>query len=171
MVRRFDSPIVTALVAGLTVSLLAFPLDHAAAQLGPHEIATLPSLAPLVKKVMPSVVNVSAEEKGDASSDEESDNGDNSAPDEEQGQGKNPGQQFGQNSPFDQLLRKFFEQQMPGFGNQTPHNLERVALGSGFIVDPQGYVVTNNHVVQGADKVTVIFQDDTRHVEIGRAHV
>jgi serine protease Do len=173
MVRRLNSLMVSALAAGLAVSLLAFPPDPAGAQAGPHEVAALPSLAPLVKKVMPAVVNVSAEEKGDASSDEESDNGDNgdnSAPDQEQGQGKNPGEQFGENSPFDQLLRKFFEQQMPGFGNQMPHNLERVALGSGFIVDPQGYVVTNNHVVQGADKVTVIFQDDTRHVAkvIGR---
>jgi len=165
----------SALAAGLAVSLLAFPLDRAGAQVGPHQLATLPSLAPLVKKVLPAVVNVSAEEKGGADSDEESengDNGDNSAPDPGPGQepgGRNPGQQqFGENSPFDQLLRRFFEQQMPG--NQTPRDLEQVALGSGFIIDPQGYVVTNNHVVQGADKVTVIFQDDTRHVAqvIGR---
>ncbi len=38
-----------------------------------------------------------------------------------------------------------------------------MALGSGFIIDPSGYVVTNNHVVENADKVTVIFQDDSRH--------
>jgi serine protease Do len=154
------------LAATLAASPLA--LDRAAAQtvVSPATIAALPSLAPLVKKVMPAVVNVSAEEKGDSTaSSDESDNGDNAAPDQDQGQNqdKNPGQQFGQNSPFDQLLRKFFEQQMPGFGNQAPRNLERVALGSGFIIDPQGYVVTNNHVVQGANKVTVIFQDDTRH--------
>ncbi len=36
-------------------------------------------------------------------------------------------------------------------------------MGSGFIIDPSGYVVTNNHVVQNADKVTVIFQDDSKH--------
>jgi serine protease Do len=38
-----------------------------------------------------------------------------------------------------------------------------MALGSGFIIDPTGYVVTNNHVVQGAHKVTVILQDNSRH--------
>jgi serine protease Do len=154
------------LVAGLAAGPLAIRLDRAAAQTAssPREISALPSLAPLVKKVMPAVVNVSAEEKGDTASNDESDNnGDNAAPDQDQDQGKNPGQQFGQNSPFDELLRKFFEQQMPGLGNPMPRNLERVALGSGFIIDPQGYVVTNNHVVAGADKVTVIFQDDTRH--------
>ena len=45
-----------------------------------------------------------------------------------------------------------------------------MALGSGFIVDPAGYIVTNNHVVANADKVTVIFQDNTRHTAkvIGR---
>ena len=45
-----------------------------------------------------------------------------------------------------------------------------MALGSGFIIDPAGYIVTNNHVVANADKVTVIFQDNSRHTAkvIGR---
>jgi serine protease Do len=51
---------------------------------------------------------------------------------------------------------------MGGMGGLRP-NVQRVALGSGFIIDPSGYVVTNNHVVQNADKVTVVFQDDTKH--------
>jgi serine protease Do len=162
---------VGAVIAGsLAASPLVIRLDPAVAQTAsPHALAALPSLAPLVKKVMSAVVNVSAEENDASASNDESDNGDTapdqSAPDQGEtapDQGQNPGQQFGQNSPFDQLLKKFFEQQMPGL-NQAPHDLERVALGSGFIIDPQGYIVTNNHVVQGADKVTVIFQDDTRH--------
>ena len=40
---------------------------------------------------------------------------------------------------------------------------EFVGLGSGFIVDPQGYIVTNNHVVSKAEKITVILQDNSRH--------
>ncbi len=36
------------------------------------------------------------------------------------------------------------------------------SLGSGFIIDPAGYVVTNNHVIADADEITVIFHDDTR---------
>ena len=35
------------------------------------------------------------------------------------------------------------------------------SLGSGFIVDPAGYVVTNNHVIEGADEVSVTLQDNT----------
>ena len=167
MLRRLNLLVAILFVAGLMASPLGLNTATAETAGSPHDIAALPSLAPLVKKVMPAVVNISAEEKGDtASSDEESENGDNSpGQDQDQGQdqGQDKGQQFGQNSPFDQLLRKFFEQQMPGMGNREPQNLDRVALGSGFIIDPQGYVVTNNHVVQGADKVTVIFQDDSKH--------
>ncbi len=40
---------------------------------------------------------------------------------------------------------------------------QRIALGSGFIVDPSGYVVTNNHVVGDAAKVQVILQDKTKY--------
>ena len=45
--------------------------------------------------------------------------------------------------------------QAPG----KPHRMQ--SLGSGFIIDPAGYVVTNNHVIDGADEVTVTLQDDT----------
>jgi serine protease Do len=38
-----------------------------------------------------------------------------------------------------------------------------MSLGSGFIIDPAGYIVTNNHVVGDGEKITVIFQDNTRH--------
>ena len=40
-------------------------------------------------------------------------------------------------------------------------------LGSGFIVDERGYVMTNNHVVDGADKVTVVLSDESRYVAEG----
>jgi len=33
-----------------------------------------------------------------------------------------------------------------------------MALGSGFIIDPAGYIITNNHIVANADKVAVIFR-------------
>ncbi len=115
----------------------------------------LPSFAPLVKKVLPAVVNISVTERsaivpesGEQSDDEDS---------PEQGMPQ---------SPFDEFLRKFFEQQGPGFrGTPTPphRGAQRMALGSGFIIDPSGYVVTNNHVVANADKVTVIFQDNSKH--------
>ena len=60
--------------------------------------------------------------------------------------------------PFEDFLRRFFDKRgMPETGR------EFVGLGSGFIVDPQGYIVTNNHVVSKAEKITVILQDNSRH--------
>src|SRR6516162_3134082 len=111
------------------------------------------SFAPLVKKVLPAVVNISVTQKTGA---------DQMADEQDQDQGT-PFQGF-PNSPFDEMLRRFFNQQNPGGGDHQfpqgpggqPH---RIALGSGFIVDPSGYVVTNNHVVGDAAKVQVILQD------------
>ena len=127
----------------------------------------LPSLSPIIQKVMPAVVNVSVTMKGDAAM---------SSDDEEASPGSMPGGNGGMpnfpSSPFDEMLKRFFDQQGRGPGNgpgmgpgmpQRPQTGNRVALGSGFIIDPQGYVVTNNHVVGEAGTVTVIFQDDSKH--------
>jgi serine protease Do len=116
-------------------------------------VTQLPSFAPLVKKVLPAVVNISVTEKAGAPSGDDED--------ADSGQGPTPG--FPP-SPFDEFLRKFFEQQgqnPQGIPSQ-PH-VQHVALGSGFIIDPSGYVVTNAHVVANADKVSVIFQDNSKH--------
>ncbi len=113
---------------------------------------TMPSFAPLVKKVMPAVVNVSVIERADTPIDDEEDMNGQGGP-----QGSIP------QSPLDQFMRKFFEQQGPGAPTQPSPHEQRMALGSGFIIDPAGYVVTNNHVVANADKVTVIFQDGSKH--------
>jgi serine protease Do len=116
------------------------------------------SFAPLVKKVLPAVVNISVTQKGDA----------DQMAEEEQPFGGSPFHGF-PNSPFDEMLRRFFNQQNPGGGEehlfpQTPNEMpQRIALGSGFIVSPSGYVVTNNHVIGDADKVQVILQDKTKY--------
>lgn len=46
-----------------------------------------------------------------------------------------------------------------------PERGERKAqsLGSGFVIDPKGYIVTNNHVIDGADEIIVTFDDDTEY--------
>jgi serine protease Do len=120
----------------------------------------LPSFAPLVKKVTPAVVNISVTEKAGGNGDMAQ----NGEQDQDAGPDQGGPQQGFPQSPFDEFLRRFFEQQSQPFGNmpQQPHP-QRVALGSGFIIDPSGYVVTNNHVVANADKVTVILQDNSKH--------
>ncbi|HET8726686.1 MAG TPA: Do family serine endopeptidase [Alphaproteobacteria bacterium] len=59
-------------------------------------------------------------------------------------------------SPLDDLLRDFF-----GDPDGEPQPRPTAALGSGFVIDANGYVVTNNHVVAEADDIQIILQDDT----------
>jgi serine protease Do len=109
---------------------------------------SLPSFAPLVDRVVPAVVNISVELKEQAAAQAKGDAGE---------EGASP---FGPGgTPFDQFLRRFFEQP---FQSRNPAE-KVVALGSGFIIDPRGYIVTNNHVVAKAEQVTVIFQDNSQH--------
>jgi serine protease Do len=112
------------------------------------------SFAPLVKKVSPAVVNISVTQKAAAD-----------AMVEEPEAGPSPGFP---SSPFDEMLRRFFEQQNPSGQRrlmpQTPGGqAHRIALGSGFIIDPSGTVVTNSHVVGNAGKVEVTLQDDSKY--------
>jgi serine protease Do len=55
-----------------------------------------------------------------------------------------------------QPRNEFFEQ---FFGQQMPRQAERHSLGSGFIIHEQGYVLTNNHVIEGADSIKVKLAD------------
>jgi len=89
------------------------------------------------------------------------------------------GQDFRQ-SPFDEMLRRFFEQQGQndpfqqenpgGGGGNEGGSVKRIALGSGFIIDADGHIVTNNHVVGDASKVEVTLQDGDKYTAkiIGR---
>jgi 2-alkenal reductase len=52
--------------------------------------------------------------------------------------------------------------EMPGYPfPQGPQEFIRQGSGSGFVWDTLGHIVTNNHVVEGADRITVTFYDDT----------
>jgi serine protease Do len=109
------------------------------------------SFAPLVQQVMPAVVNVSAVQKPQKAASLEDMPG-------AAGLAGNR-RASGSLSALDELLRKFFEERQHRGGP----NLGGLALGSGFVIDPRGYIVTDNHVLENADSVTVTFHDGSQH--------
>ncbi|HAX91873.1 MAG TPA: serine protease [Rhodospirillaceae bacterium] len=69
---------------------------------------------------------------------------------------------FPEGSPFEDFFKEFQQRQQQLTPNgEEPRKRKATSLGSGFVIDPTGYIVTNNHVVQDADEITVILQDDT----------
>ncbi len=70
--------------------------------------------------------------------------------------------QIVRNDPFqnffgdDPFFRRFFGDQQPGEREQKQNS-----LGSGVIIDPEGYILTNNHVVENADEIKVSLDDDS----------
>lgn len=113
--------------------------------LAPGKGEVLAALAPetfadLAKRISPAVVNISTEKTM-----------------KKPGQarrmpGMPPGPSpFGPEDPF----REFFER----FFGDIPREFKSRSLGTGFIIDPDGYIITNNHVVEGADKIKVKLVD------------
>lgn len=112
------------------------------------------SFAELADKLLPAVVNISTTQVIE---------------------NRNPQQmpQFPPGSPFEDFFKEFFDRNQPngqhgqpnGNGGRTQKR-RATSLGSGFIIDYKKngdtYIVTNNHVIQDADEITAILQDNTR---------
>ena len=75
-------------------------------------------------------------------------------------------QQGGEND-FPDMLRRFFGGQAPDQEGPDDGGV-RESLGSGFIVDPKGYIITNNHVIEKADKIYVKLSTDPDSQDLGR---
>lgn len=61
-------------------------------------------------------------------------------------------------SPFQDFFDEFFK----GQGGSGPQSRKVESLGSGFVIDPAGYIVTNNHVIEGADDIEVNFANGSK---------
>ena len=110
------------------------------------------NIADVAEKVIDAVVNISTSQKVEA-----------------RGGGSGGGQQavpqLPPGSPFEEFFEEFFKNRRgQGGDDQAPNRPPRRvnSLGSGFIVDAAGVVITNNHVIADADEITVILTDGTR---------
>lgn len=142
----------SAAVVTLTLLPLSVSFPAPAANFGP------PSLAPLVDQLIPAVVNISSTVKMGPMEGMDEDSGE-----QDRGQGQSGPQKmpdmphFPPGSPFEDFFNEFMNKH-GGEGQQAP----ATSLGSGFIIDAdKGYIVTNAHVVQDAEKVRVTLHDDT----------
>ncbi len=104
---------------------------------------TLPDFTGIVQKNAPAVVHVEAKYSGEKQGTSRSTGG-NAMP--EQGM---------PDDPQAEMFRRFFGMPMM----PSPQEQKHTSLGSGFIISSDGYILTNNHVVDHADKVTVRLQD------------
>ena len=104
-----------------------------------HAHGTPDSFAELAEKALPAVVNISTRQTVERQR----------SPDLPQ---------FPPGSPFEDFFKKFFDQP-PGERRDAPPR-RTTSLGSGFLIDASGIIVTNHHVIDKADEILVRLQDD-----------
>jgi serine protease Do len=168
----FTFAILATLSAGILIgSVVAHGVDGKEAKVDssdaqplqvPSPVNLSTSFTKIAKDVGPAVVNINTVSYPKNSTGRHfQGQGNNGQGDEQEGPGQGQqGQGQGDNGMQD-FFNHFF-----GFGGpqgpegEGPDGGERMALGSGFIVDPRGYIITNNHVVEKADKIWVKLTTD-----------
>src|SRR5437660_6299918 len=132
-------PFLAAICLGAIGALVSVP----ALARGPEGIADV------AEKVIDAVVNISTSQTVEA-----------------KGDGKGAVPQLPPGSPFEEFFDDFFKNRRApggkGGGNNELQPHKTNSLGSGFIIDTSGIVVTNNHVIADADEVNVIMNDGTK---------
>jgi serine protease Do len=121
------------LVVSLVCSLAILSSFHAPAGAA-QAVAEFPSLIGLVKELKPTVVNISTTKLV-------------RSPMDDFFRGRDFPDFFG-----DDFFKRFF-------GDQHPREFRQKSLGSGFIIDKEGYIITNNHVVEKAEQIKVRLSD------------
>ena len=106
---------------------------------GPVYAAGPQSVADLAEKLTSAVVNISTRQKIKTE------------------RGKNPVPDLPEGSPFREYFEDYFDKRRKG--GPPPRQRKVNSLGSGFVIDPAGIVITNNHVIDQADEIDVIFPD------------
>ncbi len=129
-------PMLAAICLGAAGALAAMPAQAR----GPDGIADV------AEKVIDAVVNISTSQTVEAKG----------------GEGRGAIPQLPPGSPFEEFFDDFFKNRRggKGGGDLQPHKTN--SLGSGFIIDTAGIVVTNNHVIADADEINVIMNDGTK---------
>jgi serine protease Do len=107
----------------------------------PAQAVNLPDFTDLAKNYAPAVVNISTQKSLS----------------KKQGSHHFQMPDLPENSPFNDLFRHFF--QMPKGWDKDGGKAERHSLGSGFLISADGYIVTNHHVIEGADEIIVRLTD------------